>query len=205
MHKRFALLLACSLAAVSCATATPLATPFGRGPATGYLAMLQDLGAAGFTTTTSPHAIGLSALRQQLDATADLSPAPDSIASAEYFRQTPDLMETNGPIDVITTAEVFSSDGDASRSFAVQEAWLAAMPTSMSTSAGTLGDQAAANVESRMAPTQIIVLQYGILWRVDNIVELLIVRQRYDGSGITDADAIAQTLTARLESGPLKP
>ncbi len=172
-----------------------------------YTAQLSDLDAAGFSVTSAPAAVTASSIpfvtvpRAQKLTELGLR----DTAMAHYFRAVPDILFSNGPLDVISYAELFPSASAASQAFSVEGGWLTSVPTSQQVSPGPIGDEALATVESRVTPTseKVIVLQYTILWRMSNIIEILYVRQRYDGNGIADAATIAANITTRIESSAL--
>ncbi len=172
-----------------------------------YTARLADLDAAGFTVTTAPASVAADSMpfvtAQRAEKLRSLGLS--STAMAHYFRAVPDILFSNGPLDVISYAEQFPSSSAAAQAFSVEGAWIQAVPTSQQVSPGPIGDEALATVESRVTPTseRVIVLQYTILWRMSNIIEILYVRQRYDGNGISDAATIAANITTRLESSAL--
>ncbi|MGC8460884.1 MAG: hypothetical protein ACP5OR_03450 [Candidatus Dormibacteria bacterium] len=196
----------CALVLAACGTTSTPSLSYHHG-AEQYTAQLSDLDAAGFTITSAPALVKSTSIPfVTITRAAKLSTLQlKSTAMAHYFRPVPDILFSNGPLDVISYAEQFPTASAASQAYSLEGNWLQAVPTSQQVSPGPIGDEALATVQSRVTPTseRVIVLQYTILWRMSNIIEILYVRQRYDGNGITDAATIAANITMRIETSAI--
>jgi hypothetical protein len=124
-------------------------------------------------------------------------------ASTEYFRDVGALSISNGPVDIVATAETFTTPGQASSQFHADIAARESSSKEQPLSTGPLGDEAHADTELAVAPDldQTSVIQITLEWRLGNILNILVVRGRYGGARLTDALQLAGKQTDNELSG----
>jgi hypothetical protein len=124
-------------------------------------------------------------------------------ASTEYFRDVGALSISNGPVDIVATAETFTGPSQASNQFHADIAARESSSREQPISTGPLGDEAHADTELAVAPDadQTSVIQITLEWRLGNILNVLVVRGRYGGARLTDALQLANKQTENELSG----
>ncbi len=137
------------------------------------------------------------------DFTVDIAPHPLAAggyvagAGEEFFRSTGSLADTNGPIQVRDTVEEFSSAPSAAAVFTTDTAQLDAIAGAKATSTGPLGDEAHATTVTAATTLGVRAIEITVEWRVDNLLDIVVVRGREGGTRLDDALLLAhrQTVT----------
>jgi len=158
---------------------------------------LDQLVTPDFTVAEPTHLVDVTTIAADGGATAQQLRRDGfaAAASIRYFRPT-DLATANGPIDIISTAETFSSSHGAQQAFRSDIAHLDASSGNVPVSTGSLGDDAHADTLVRTDTTGIQAVQITLEWRVGNVLNVLIVRGRYGGTRLDDALVLAHRVTA---------
>jgi hypothetical protein len=113
-----------------------------------------------------------------------------SAAQVEYQRAV-DFGTSNGPIDVVATVERFPGVGGASSAYTAGVHQLDAIHGAVPTSTGPLGDEAHSTSVVRTAPDGLQAVEITVLWRVGNLVNVIIARGRYGGARLDEALTLA--------------
>jgi hypothetical protein len=170
-----------------------------RGAPKSYLLSIDQLVAPDFAVDVPPHVLAAgeiaatgSTLGQQV-AAAGLVGA----ASEDFFRVSADLAVLNGPVQVTDTVEEFSSATGAATVYHASVTNLDAVSGSVPVSTGSLGDEAHATMRRAAAPGGVTAVEITVEWRVNNLLDILVVRGRYGGTRLDDALLLAhrQTVT----------
>ena len=163
-----------------------------------YVLTLNDLGSSGFTVADAPHAVDANAIAAGSEAAAQRlgGDGLQAAASVRFFRAV-ELSTSNGPVDVIHTVERFSQASGASASYASDVAVLDSASGATPLSAGHVGDEAHADSIVRTTTSGVPAVQITLEWRVDNVVNVLVVRGRYGGTRLDDALNLAAHVVAR--------
>jgi hypothetical protein len=193
--------------AVLLLSSTALAACGGDGPSPAagdplhYLITLDQLVAPGFTITTPAAHVDTTALGEGDAALASALAAEGlrSAARVEYQRSV-DFGTSNGPIDIVATVERFAGAAGASSAYATTVRQLDATQGAVPTSTGPLGDEAHSISVVRTTSGGLQAVEITVVWRVDNLVNLIIARGRYGGTRLDDALILAG-LQAQNEAG----
>jgi hypothetical protein len=166
------------------------------------LITIDQLVVPGFTVTSpSEHVLaptlggGDAALTSALDGSG-----LQSAAQVEFQRGV-DFSTSNGPLDIVATVERFAAVSGASTSYVAGVRHLDAIPGAVPTSTGPLGDAAHAINVVRTTPGALQAVEITVIWRVRNLVNIVVVRGRYGGTRLNDALVLAG-LQTRNESRP---
>jgi hypothetical protein len=158
------------------------------------LITIDQLVAPGFTVTTPPGHIDATALGT---AAGDASIASalrgdglQSAASVEYQRAV-DFGTSNGPIDIVATVARFAAVNGASSAYSATIGRIDAIQGAVQTSTGPLGDQAHSISVVRAAPDGLQAVEITVVWRVSNLVNIIVARGRYGGTRLEDALVLA--------------
>jgi hypothetical protein len=175
-------LVACGSDAPALSTADPVH----------YLITIDQLVAPDFTVTTAAAHVDAATLAggDATLASALTANGLQSAASVEYQRDV-DFSTSNGPIDVVATVERFGATSKASSAFAAVVKHLDALTGAVPTSTGPLGNQAHAISVVKNTPAAIPAVEITVVWRVGNLVNIIIARGRYGGTRIDDALTLA--------------
>jgi hypothetical protein len=117
-----------------------------------------------------------------------------SAASVEYQRGI-DFSTSNGPLDVVATVMRFGSDSGASSAYNANVKQLDAVAGAVPTSTGPLGDGGHSTSVVRTAAGGLQAVEITVVWRVGNLVNIIIARGRYGGLRLDDALLIANVQT----------
>jgi hypothetical protein len=187
-----------AIALAACAAASP-------SPSTGDplhdLITIDQLVAPDFTVTGSPAHVDAATLAGG-DASVASALSNDGLQAAarvEYQRGV-DFSISNGPIDVVATVERFADAGGASSAYTTSARQLDAIQGAVPTSSGPLGDEAHAISVVRVTSNGIEAVEISIVWRVGNLVNIIVARGRYGGTRLDDALVLAG-LQTQNESG----
>lgn len=162
-----------------------------------YVLRLDQLPAPGFTAVMTPRVLDVSALSADSAVESAVGKAGlGGVAGAEYVNEAPVLATANGPLDIVATVAAFSAATGAHAAMARLAAALDARPGASGISAGDLGAESHAVSQTATATDGTAVVQFTVLWRVANLVNLMAVRGRVGGTGIGDAVVLASRQTA---------
>jgi hypothetical protein len=167
-----------------------------------YLITIDQLVAPDFTVSTAAAHVSATSIANGDDTLAQALSwnGLQSAASVEYQRDV-DFSTSNGPIDVVATVERFGSVSGASSAYSVTVRYLDAIQGAVPTSTGPLGDQAHAINVVKNTASGIAAVEVTVVWRVGNLVNLMVARGRYGGTRLDDALVLAG-LQTQNESGP---
>ena len=167
------------------------------GALTDLLLRLDELPAAGFTVTTAPSPVAVDvAAGDEGVATALRGAGFRDAATARYFRAVPSLRTSNGPLDVTTTVLRFTSAQGATTGFAAMSKHMDSVGGTIPVSTGPLGDAGHGEV-LEVTDQGVTVAQASLVWRSDDLVSLLVVRERDTGSPLQDALLVAHPQVVR--------
>ena len=187
---------AIALGASGCATSS-----LSTGDPLHYLITIDQLVAPDFTETSAPAHIGATTLAAG-DSSLASGLSKDGLQSAarvEYQRAV-EFGVSNGPIDVVATVERFADVGGASSAYAVSVRQVDAIAGAVPTSTGPLGDEAHAVSVVRTTSSGIEAVEITVVWRVGNLVNVVVARGRYGGTRLDDALLLAG-LQTKNETG----
>ena len=176
------ILVGCGSAAPALSTADPIH----------YLITIDQLVAPDFTVTSTAAHVDAATLAggDATLASALTTNGLQSAASVEYQRDV-DFSTSNGPIDIVATVERFGAATKASSAYAATVAHLDSLAGAVPTSTGPLGDQAHAISVVKNTPAAIPAVEITFVWRVGNLVNIIVARGRYGGTRIDDALTLA--------------
>ena len=160
------------------------------------LITLDQLTAPGFTVLSPATHVGAATLAGG-DAVVESALTAGGLQSAASveFQRTIDFGTSNGPIDVVATVERFAGTGGASTAYSTSVRRLDAVQGAVPTSTGPLGDQAHSISVVRTAPDGLQAVEITVVWRVANLVNIIIARGRYGGTRLADALVLAGVQT----------
>ena len=184
---------AAAIMLVACGAASP---SLSTGDPVHDLITIDQLLAPDFTVT-SPAARVDAATLASGDSSLASALSKDGLQAAarvEYQRAV-DFAVSNGPIDVLSTVERFAAVGGASSAYSASVRQLDAIPGAVPTSTGPLGDEAHAISVVRTTSGGIQAVEITIVWRVGNLVNLVVARGRYGGTRLEDALVLAGVQT----------
>jgi hypothetical protein len=187
-----------AIALAACANASP---SLSTGDPLHDLITIDQLVAPDFTVTSSPAHVDAAMLAAG-DSSVASALSKDGLQSAarvEYQRGV-DFGTSNGPIDVVATVERFADTGGASSAYGASVRQLDAIQGAVPTSTGPLGGEAHAISLVRITSSGIQAVEITVLWRVGNLVNIVVARGRYGGTRLEDALVLAG-LQTQNESG----
>jgi hypothetical protein len=123
-----------------------------------------------------------------------------SAASVEYQRGV-DFSTSNGPIDVVATVMQFASIAGASSAYSANVKGLDAISGAVPASTGPLGDGGHSISVVRTTSGGLQAVEITVVWRLGNLVNIIIARGRYGGTRLDDALILAGVQTQN-ESPP---
>jgi hypothetical protein len=185
------------VAALSTACAGPSSPALLRAAPASYLLGIDQLISPDFTLDAVPHPLTAAALAAAGGAAAaQLSAAGLTGAAAEdFFRDTPVLAVLNGPVQVTDTVEEFGSAGGAATVYGADIGRLDAQRGAIAVSTGSLGDAAHAVTRTATAADGTMVTEISVEWRVNNLLDILVVRGREGALRPDDALLLAHRQT----------
>jgi hypothetical protein len=166
------------------------------------LITIDQLVAPDFTATAQPAHVGAATLAAG-DASVANALSKDGLQSAarvEYQRAV-DFGVSNGPIDVVATVERFADVSGASNAYAASVRQVDAVQGAVPTSTGPLGDEAHAVSVVRTTSSGLEAVEITVVWRVGNLVNVIVARGRYGGTRLDDALLLAGLQTANESAG----
>lgn len=157
-----------------------------------YLITIDQLVAPDFTETSPPAHIDAAALAAGDTSTASAL-SKDGLQSAArvQYQRAVEFGVSNGPIDVVATVERFGDVSGASSAYGVSVRQVDAIAGAVQTSTGPLGDEAHAVSVVRTTSSGIEAVEITVVWRVGNLVNIVVARGRYGGTRLDDALLLA--------------
>jgi hypothetical protein len=167
------------------------------------LITLDQLAAPDFTVSSPAAHVDASTLAGGNAALASAITAAglQSAASVEYQRGI-DFSTSNGPIDVVATVMRFASIAGATSAYGANVKQLDAMAGAVPTSTGPLGDEGHSISVVRTTSGGLQAVEITVVWRLGNLVNLIIARGRYGGTRLDDVLVLAGVQTQN-ESSPV--
>lgn len=117
-----------------------------------------------------------------------------SAASVEYQRGI-DFSTSNGPLDVVSTVMQFASIAGATSAYGANVKQLDAMSGAVPTSTGPLGDEGHSISVVRTTSGGLQAVEIAVVWRLGNLVNVIIARGRYGGLRLDDVLILAGVQT----------
>jgi hypothetical protein len=117
-----------------------------------------------------------------------------SAASVEYQRGI-DFSTSNGPIDVVATVMRFASIAGATSAYGANVKQLDALSGAVPTSTGPLGDEGHSISVVRTTSGGLQAVEITVVWRLGNLVNIIIARGRYGGTRLDDVLVLAGVQT----------
>jgi hypothetical protein len=124
-----------------------------------------------------------------------------SAASVEYQRGI-DFSTSNGPLDVVATVMQFASIAGATSVYGANVKQLDALSGAVPTSTGPLGDEGHSISVVRTTSGGLQAVEITVVWRLGNLVNIIIARGRYGGTRLDDVLILAGVQTQN-ESTPV--
>jgi hypothetical protein len=165
------------------------------------LITIDQLVAPDFTATTPPAHVGAATLAAG-DSSVAAALSKDGLQSAAHveYQRAVDFGVSNGPIDVVATVERFADVSGASSAYTMSIRQVDAIQGAVPTSTGPLGDEAHAVSVVRTTASGLEAVEITVVWRVGNLVNVVVARGRYGGTRLDDALLLAG-LQTKNESG----
>jgi hypothetical protein len=176
----------------------PAAPPLLRGAPSSYLVTIDQLISPDFAFDSSPRSLTAVELAGTGVGPASLltSAGLTGAATEDFFRDVPDLATLNGPVQIGDTVEEFGSAAGAATVFSADVRRLNGVPGSTAVSTGALGDAAHATLRPAATPVAgTAVVEITVEWRVNNLLNVLVVRGREGGVRPDDALLLAHRQT----------
>jgi hypothetical protein len=184
------------VAAMTLAACGGTATSLATGDPLHALITLDQLVVPNFTVSSPAAHVDASTLADG-DATLAAALTADglqSAASVEYQRGV-DFSTSNGPIDVVATVMRFASIAGASSAYNANVKRLDAMSGAVPASTGPLGDEGHSISVVRTTSGGLQAVEIDVVWRLGNLVNIIIARGRYGGTRLDDALVLAGVQT----------
>jgi hypothetical protein len=124
-----------------------------------------------------------------------------SAATVEYQRGI-DFSTSNGPLDVVATVMQFASIAGATSVYGANVKQLDALSGAVPTSTGPLGDEGHSISVVRTTSGGLQAVEITVVWRLGNLVNIIIARGRYGGTRLDDVLILAGVQTQN-ESTPV--
>ncbi len=187
-----------AIALAACASASP---PLSTADPVHDLITIDQLVVPGFTVTSlSAHLVATTLGAGDAALTSALAGSGLQSAATVEFQRGVDFSTSNGPIDVVATVERFADTGGASSAYGASVRQLDAIQGAVPTSTGPLGGEAHAISLVRTTSSGIQAVEITVVWRVGNLVNIVVARGRYGGTRLEDALVLAG-LQTQNESG----
>jgi hypothetical protein len=191
---------ACSTVAIVAAMTVAACGGTATSPATGDplhdLISLDQLVVANFTVSSQATHVDASTLAGGDAALASALAADglQSAASVEYQRGV-DFSTSNGPLDVVATVMRFASIAGATSAYSANVKHLDATTGAVPASTGPLGDEGHSISVVRTTSGGLQAVEIDVVWRLGNLVNIIIARGRYGGTRLDDALVLAGVQT----------
>jgi hypothetical protein len=196
---------ACCCVVVAVAMALTACGSDGSSLATGDplhdLITLDQLVAPDFTVSSPAAHVNASTLAGGDAALASAITAAglQSAASVEYQRGI-DFSTSNGPLDVVATVMQFASIAGATSVYGANVKQLDALSGAVPTSTGPLGDEGHSISVVRTTSGGLQAVEITVVWRLGNLVNIIIARGRYGGTRLDDVLILAGVQTQNESS-----
>ncbi len=189
-----------------CGATAPAASPVLRGQPASYLLGIDQMVSPDFILDTAPHPLGVADITATNQSAAhQLTAAGFLGASAEdFFRNVGSLVLADGPVQVKDSVERFASSAGARDVYRADVSRLDAAPGAVAVSTGSLGDQAHATTTTAVTSDGLTAVEITVEWRVQNLLDILVVRGRQGGTRPDDAFILAHRQTV-IELGLATP
>jgi urocanate hydratase len=202
--RRIAVGAAAALCLAACSQAAAGAPTLMVQPARALLTIdqLADPGFTRYSPASQANALQLSG-----STTAAAALQRDGFlsgATVRYTRQT-EFAVADGPLDVISDVARFSAAAGAAKAFSTLAAAADAASGATAVSTGPLGDEGHADSIVRALPDGLEAVQLTVIWRVENDVNILVLRGRSGGTTLDDALVLAEAQTANELGGGSTP
>ena len=177
-----------------------------HGSPSGYLLPVDALLAPGFSADVAAHPVSAADIAAAGRGTTAVLTAAGltGAAAVDFFRPVNDLSTSNGPVQVGDTVEEFGNGEGATASYRADVGRLDAAAATTAVSTGALGDDAHAVVRTNISAAGVTVVEIIVEWRVENVVDILVVRGRDGATRLEDALALAHRQTV-IELGLATP
>jgi hypothetical protein len=165
------------------------------------LITLDQLVAPDFTVSSPAAHVNASTLAGGDAALASAITAAglQSAASVEYQRGI-DFSTSNGPLDVVATVMQFASIAGATSVYGANVKQLDALSGAVPTSTGPLGDEGHSISVVRTTSGGLQAVEITVVWRLGNLVNIIIARGRYGGTRLDDVLILAGVQTQNESS-----
>jgi hypothetical protein len=180
----------------------PITPPPHRAAPATYLLGVDQMVSPDFSVDTAPHALSATNIAGTDRSAAEQLTSAGLVGAAgeDLFRDVGSLDLANGPVQVRDTVEEFGSADGASTVYGGDVSRLDAVKGAVPVSTGSLGDAAHATTMAAVAADGVTAVQITLEWRVDNLVDILVVRGRAGATRPDDALLLAHRQTV-LELG----
>jgi hypothetical protein len=194
---RITVVIAAATVLAACGAASSLAT----GDPVHDLITLDQLAVADFTVSSPAAHVDASTLAggDAALASALTTGGLESAASVEYQRGI-DFSTSNGPIDVVSTVMRFASVGGATGAYNANVKQLDAISGAVPTSTGPLGDEGHSISVVRTTSGGLQAVEITVVWRLGNLLNIIIARGRYGGTRLDDVLVLAGVQTQNESS-----
>ncbi len=160
------------------------------------LITIDQLVLPGFTVTSpAAHLVATVLAAGDVALTSALTGNGLQSAASVEFQRNIDFGTSNGPIDIVATVERLAAVGGATNAYAASVRHFDAIAGAVPTSTGPLGDAAHAISVVRTTPGALQAVEITVVWRVRNLVNIMVVRGRYGGTRLNDALVLAALQT----------
>lgn len=172
--------------------------PLLRGSPAASLLTIDQLVAPDFTVDVAPHPLSVADVvaADGGDPRTLQSDGFTAAAGEDFFRNVGALRELNGPVQIHDTIAAFGTSIGAASVFSADAHRLDAVSGSTAISTGALGDEAHATQRTADAGNGVTAIEITVEWRVENVVNVLVVRGRFGGTRLEDALLLAHVQTA---------
>jgi hypothetical protein len=177
--------------------AGPISPPPHRAAPATYLLGVDQMVSPDFSVDTAPHALTAAAIAatdpsraQQLSSARFVSAAGEDL-----FRDVGSLALANGPVQVRDSVEEFQDGDGAAAVYGGDVLRLDAVRGATAVSTGALGDAAHATTTTATGADGVTVVEITLEWRVDNLLDILVVRGRAGATRPDDALLLAHRQT----------
>ena len=177
--------------------AEPAPAPLLREAPASYLLGVDQLVSPDFSLDTAPHSLAVADITGTDRVAAQRLTSAGFVAAAgeDFFRAVGSLALANGPVQIRDTVEKFQSAAGTATVYGTDISHLDAATGSSAVSTGALGDAAHATTTTAVSPDGVTVVEITVEWRVDNLLDILVVRGRDGATRPDDALLLAHRQT----------
>jgi hypothetical protein len=192
--------------AVVAGCAGPITPPPHRAAPAAYLLGVDQMVSPDFSVDTAPHVLSATDIAGSDRSAAEQLTSAGLVGAAgvDLFRDVGSLALANGPVQVRDTVEEFGSADGAATVYGGDISRLDAVKGATPVSTGSLGDAAHATTTTATAADGVMAVEITLEWRVDNLVDILVVRGRAGATRPDDALLLAHRQTV-IELGLATP